>query len=337
MRSLVVAIGPSKDAPWWWEEIKKDRGLCAIDHTRIDFRGKKGRQITSLELPLFLVKVLGLLLKTRRKYDYIFTFEADLVGLGIALWQSLLFMKRPRHVILHFIMREKTDRVASRLKYALMTFIFGSVYRVICSSQEEADYYREAFSWDSRKVRFVPLQTSSTFLQGGPGAEGDYLVAAGRTFRDYATAIAAVKGTPFRLVIVGGSGIVKQLRTDQQVEVIEEIPLQKLTEMIRNSAAVVVPLFDRKISTGQSVVLQAMAMGKLVIATRTSGTVDYVEHMVNGMLVDPGDVAGMKAAIMAASDRELRNQLGQRARSRILTHHLPHHYTAAVRQVLDQE
>jgi glycosyltransferase involved in cell wall biosynthesis len=334
MRSIVVAVGPSNELPWWWEQVKLDRELCDVDFMRINFRGKRGRQISALELPFFLIKVLRLLFALRRKYDYVYTFEADLPGMGIAFWQSLLLIRRPRHVILQFIMREKTERLSSRLKYAFLKFTFGSVYRVICSSRVEADYYRQAFGWDSEKVRFVPIQTSGTFLTSGSGVDGDYLIAAGRTFRDYRTAIAAVKGTPFRLVIVGASGIASEIGADSQVEVIEEIPMQKLTDMIRDSAGVVVPLHDRKISTGQSVVLQGMAMGKLVIATRTAGTVDYIEHMVNGLLVDPGDVAGMRAAIMAAADEKLRRELGQRARHLMATQHLPHHFTAALRKVL---
>ena len=36
-------------------------------------------------------------------------------------------------------------------------------------------------------------------------------MAAGRVFRDYPTAIQAVKGTPLKLVIVGGAGVTRQL------------------------------------------------------------------------------------------------------------------------------
>jgi glycosyltransferase involved in cell wall biosynthesis len=331
----VAAVTPATEPPWWWEDIRLDRGLCPLDHVRLRFRGKKGKQITTLELPFFLLKLLRELFTMRRKYDYVFTVECDFVGLGIAFWQSLLFMKKPRHVILQFIMREKTTSLPSRVKYALMTFMFRSVHRVICSSRDETEYYRTVFGWAPGKARFVPILTSPRFLAvGEPVPTENFLLAAGRVFRDYATAIAAVRGTPFRLVIVGAQGVTRSVQGDEQVEVLEEIPLEQFNDLTRRCAAVIVPLVDTKISTGQTVVIQAMAMGKLVIATRTAGTVDYVDHMVNGVLVAPGDVEGMRAAMLSAADQRLRITLGQRAREAVAKRCLPHHYTEAVRAVL---
>ncbi len=78
-------------------------------------------------MSFYLLKLLKELVALRRKYDYIYTTECDLNGLGIALWQSLFLMRRPRHVILQFIMREKTRSFGSRLKCALMTFMFRFV------------------------------------------------------------------------------------------------------------------------------------------------------------------------------------------------------------------
>ena len=135
MRSAFTHITPSDQLPWWWDDIRLDRQLCRLDYIQLKFRGKKSKQITTADLPFFLLTLLRELLVMRRKYDYVFTVECDFAGFGVALLQSLLFMKRPRHVILQFIMREKTTRLSSRLKYALMRFMFRSVHRVICSSR----------------------------------------------------------------------------------------------------------------------------------------------------------------------------------------------------------
>ena len=109
------------------------------------------------------------------------------------------------------------------------------------------------------------------------------------------------KGTPFKLIIVGGAGVRREFAGDDQVQVLEEIPNDEFMAVVRRAAAVVVPLMDRRISAGQTVVLQAMAMGKLVIATNTAGTEDYIDHMVDGVLVPPGDVEEMRRAIGAAA------------------------------------
>ena len=38
-------------------------------------------------------------------------------------------------------------------------------------------------------------------------------------------------------------------------------------------------------------------MGKPVVATRATGTVDYIRDGANGLLVEPGDPAGLAAAV----------------------------------------
>jgi glycosyltransferase involved in cell wall biosynthesis len=335
MRSAVIHITPSEQFPWWWDEIRRDSQLCELDYVFLRFRGKRGKQITALELPLFMLKALKELLWMRRKYEYVYTVECDFIGLAIAFWQSVLAIKRPRHVILQFIMREKTSRLASRLKYALMTFMFRSLHRAVCSSRIEADYYTEAFGWSADTAQFVPLLTSPGCLEPpNPDIDEGYLVAAGRVFRDYRTAIEAVRGTPFKLIIIGGAGITGEINGDDQVEVLEEIPQEHFMRIVRRASAVIVPLVDTKISTGQTVLLQAMAMGKLVIATRTAGTEDYVNHMIDGVLVEPGNIEDMRRAMCAAASRDFRRELGTRAHNRIAKSHMPHHYAAAIRRAV---
>ena len=58
----------------------------------------------------------------------------------------------------------------------------------------------------------------------------------------------------------------------------------------------VVPLLWPRRTTGQLTILDAMAAARAVIATRASGTEDYVTPET-GTLVAPGDAAGLRLAI----------------------------------------
>ena len=69
-------------------------------------------------------------------------------------------------------------------------------------------------------------------------------------------------------------------------------------------------------------VVEALAVGTPVIATRTGGVAEVVEDGVNGLIVEPGDVAALTAAIElfftdpASSPRRLRDDavgVGRRA------------------------
>jgi glycosyltransferase involved in cell wall biosynthesis len=78
------------------------------------------------------------------------------------------------------------------------------------------------------------------------------------------------------------------------------------------SDAVVVPSVCRE--AFGLVALEALAAGRPVIASSTGGLVEIVnEH--NGILVPPGDEAGLEAAMRALSgDLALRRRLGRAAR-----------------------
>jgi glycosyltransferase involved in cell wall biosynthesis len=336
MRSVVLrAFGQDTGLPWWWEQVRADKGLCDLEVRHVSFRNKRSsKEIGALELPLFLLSMLPVYLELRRKYDYVFTFECSLTSFAISFWQTLLFGRKPKHVILQFIMREKTAALGSRLKYALMKFLFSSVHLAVCSARAEVAYYREAFGWPARKLAYVPYHASAATVPPASG-DGGYLFAAGRTFRDFPTMIAAVRSSSHRTVIVASKSVAKVPPDAKHIELHEDIPLAEFTRLLEGASVVVVPLQDRRISTGQIVILHAMALAKPIIVTRTSGSVDYISDGENGLLVDPSNPAVLREAIdRVMADAVLRRRLGDAARKTVLQKHLPHHYTQMVRLTL---
>jgi glycosyltransferase involved in cell wall biosynthesis len=335
IRSVVATLGPPHDKPWWWQPATPSLRGCALDYERLSFRGKYSQDVRTRELPALMLKVLRSLLRWRRAgHSHVFTFECDLVGFSIAFWQSLTGMRRPRHVIVQFIMREREPSLRSRAKYALMRFLFRSVHRVVVSSLGEVAYYTRAFRWPASKAVYVPVHTSPDLLERAPLEEESFYIAAGRSFRDYDTLVRAIEGTQLEVVIVGGRGIAERYAAVPGVRTLENIPPSELETLYRRARAVIVPLEDRAISTGQSVVLQAMALGKAVVATRTTGTVDYIEHMKDGLLVAPADAAALREALLVLHDPALRRLLGAGARARVAAAHLPPHYVAGIRRAL---
>jgi len=68
-----------------------------------------------------------------------------------------------------------------------------------------------------------------------------------------------------------------------------------------------------------NVIAEAMACGAAVVATRFSGIPELVEHEENGLLVEPGDVEGMRDAVARLlADGDLRSRLRHRARERVV-------------------
>ncbi|MFI5208194.1 MAG: glycosyltransferase, partial [Gemmatimonadales bacterium] len=64
--------------------------------------------------------------------------------------------------------------------------------------------------------------------------------------------------------------------------------------------------------------LEAMALGKAVVATAAGGNTDVVEHGVHGLLVRPRDPKALGAALQRMLDEPiLRDRLGASARLRV--------------------
>lgn len=72
------------------------------------------------------------------------------------------------------------------------------------------------------------------------------------------------------------------------------------------------------------VIIEAMALGKAVIATRLDGPTEIITDSVDGLLVTPGDVPELVAAVRRLlDDPQLRAVLGQAARERAQSYAVP--------------
>ena len=75
-------------------------------------------------------------------------------------------------------------------------------------------------------------------------------------------------------------------------------------------------------STGQVVILEAMALGKPVIATETVGTPDYIENGITGILVPPWDQGALRKAICNLIRRpSLEEDLGRNGLEKVRRDH----------------
>ena len=67
------------------------------------------------------------------------------------------------------------------------------------------------------------------------------------------------------------------------------------------------------------VVLEAMACGKPLITTRIGGIPTAVKNYVNGILISPGDLMGLKKSILEVLNQpELARKLAKNARKSVL-------------------
>lgn len=165
---------------------------------------------------------------------------------------------------------------------------------------------------------FAPLPADG--VDGGtPTGDDGYVFAGGGTGRDFRTLIAAVRDSdmPLRIVTFDASTLDWKGPLPSNVRVEWAMPLQEFVDRVARARLVVVPLRDGRSDFGQTMLVQALALGKPVVATRARGVVDYVEDGREGLLVEAGDVQDMRDALTRLyEDGRLREACGRNALER---------------------
>jgi glycosyltransferase involved in cell wall biosynthesis len=91
------------------------------------------------------------------------------------------------------------------------------------------------------------------------------------------------------------------------------VPHEELGALYDRAAVVVLPSYSEGLPLA---VIEAMAHGKPVVATRVGGIPDLVEDGVTGLLVEPRDAGGLRAALeRLLADPALRVRMGEAGRS----------------------
>jgi len=170
--------------------------------------------------------------------------------------------------------------------------------------------------WRGRPVRVLPNAVSV----GDVGEAGDYFVYAGRLSREKGvqTAVAAAAQAGVELVVAGDGPLGERLRATAPANVrfTGRLPGEQVDELVRHALAVVVP--SEWFENAPLAVLEAMAVGRPVIAARIGGIPELVRDGVDGILIEPGDVGGFAQALRRLhADRSTADSMGAAARQRV--------------------
>ena len=131
---------------------------------------------------------------------------------------------------------------------------------------------------------------------------------------------AALRGLPgIRLALVGDGPSTPAVR-----RALAGMPVTWLGRLGGAELAAAYASFDVFVHTGTEetfgqTLQEAFASGLPVVAPRSGGPIDLVEHGVNGFLFEPSDDAGLRAAVTLLSrDRGLRLRMGEAGRRSVL-------------------
>ena len=205
-------------------------------------------------------------------------------------------------------------RVYHGVRGWLASFGLSSVDAFIVHSQAEIATYSTWIGLPKSRFRFVPLSVAQPAFKLSIKQEPPFILAMGTANRDYGVLLNAIRNLPYQLRIVCGPHAIEGLEIPPNVEVRSGLSTEQCGKLCGQARLVVVPLTSGATASGQVTILEAMMLGKPVIATRSTGTVDYIEHGRTGVLVEPGDPAALRDAIDDLwLDDEKRHSIGAAA------------------------
>jgi glycosyltransferase involved in cell wall biosynthesis len=198
-----------------------------------------------------------------------------------------------------------TDLEIARRVPWLARWILRRAGLVVAASSFLAE---QARSLGAREVTVIPSGVNLPEAVGEP-QEPPHVLYVGRLSAEKGVLelVAACEGLP--LVVVGDGPLRRQVPG-----AVGFIPPVELGQWYERAAIVAAP--SRREGYGVAV-REAMAWGRPVVASAVGGLTDAVEDGVTGLLVPPGDVAALRAAIeRLLGDPALRRRLGAAGRAR---------------------
>jgi glycosyltransferase involved in cell wall biosynthesis len=109
----------------------------------------------------------------------------------------------------------------------------------------------------------------------------------------------------------------------------------EMRELYRSAALVVLAIHPTTRACGMNVILEAWAMGRPVIASRTEGLVSYIEDRQTGYFVKPGDADELREAIqILLRDKDEAARIGRNGQNKVRIDFAIERYIDAVKATM---
>lgn len=291
--------------------------------------------------PAYWQAGLRALRKTRQTpYDLVIAWEGK-NGFPYAVLRSLLGQKSPPLIILAFNIRGVISHFLGLVRFGLR-----SVSRIVVFTPAEVEQYQRLLSLAPETISYCPhgwydamrwydpekMQKSEALARAGK-----FILASGRSYRDYDTLARAVEGTEVSVMVSGRPFNLAGVDLPTNMETTGWLTNQELQHYMYEAYFYVVPLQPITHAGGDSSLLQAMSFGKAVVATRAPSTEAYIQHGETGLLVEPHDDEGMRQAILHLwRNPDEARRMGQAARRRFEENHTIDHLARRVYSIAQQ-
>ncbi len=164
-----------------------------------------------------------------------------------------------------------------------------------------------------------------------------YIFSGGTAHRDWVTFCKALDGLDLPAKVVTNSSLLSLYGSlPSNIEEIGLLSPNAARQVMHLSSMVCLSFQDTLLPSGPLVLLDAMAAGKAIIATRCNGTRDYITSGYNGLLYPPQDYVTLRNEAKDLHENpHLRQMYGENARQTIIDEHMPKHFYDSLLTILN--
>lgn len=245
--------------------------------------------------------------------DSIIYSTGETWGIPMAVAGALLRRRHFRHVIY-------VHRVFSStwLRFYRATRRWLAVDGWICITRQQARLLSVALEQKSTPIAVISQGVDTCFFDPERTTvtqELPYILSVGAEMRNYDLLFDAVRRLDIDVVVkassawmVGGRSQLAPIPPNVRV-ITERLSYVELRDLYAGAALVVVPLYDTPQAAGITTILEAMAMNKAVIATRSAGLPDVLVNGQTGVVTEHMEDALVHSIVGLLTARERRDTL----------------------------
>ncbi|MBW4641758.1 MAG: glycosyltransferase family 4 protein [Goleter apudmare HA4340-LM2] len=228
--------------------------------------------------------------------------------------QQILCLKQ-RKPIISWLFNVGTCSLGLRQRMAQLSL--RHIDRFVVHTRRECEIYSHWLKLPIERFEFVPYQAPNIKIEYEENTDKPFVTSLGSAHRDFPNFFKAVEKLKLPTVLAAGPTALESIEVPPLVQTPFGISRQDCFRLAQQGRIVVVPLKpkDDITAAGQVTIVEAMRMGRPVIATRCNGAEDYIIHGETGLLVEPNSWKSMAEAIeLLWYDDALRQRLGQAAK-----------------------
>jgi hypothetical protein len=256
--------------------------------------------------------------------DWLPPYISEFVHLGRRRYQldafDVLFTWELRNTLATIVLRRMTGQHSARLislnpalkgwslrALPLLRPLLRDADCFVLFSRDEQETQRRQMRLGHERFVFVPrfaeAKADTVSRRDGDCSTDRFVLALGHSNRDFPTLWDALRGTELRTVMYRNAWM-RGRELPNITAITPILPAADEDRLVSSATLLVIPLKPASFSAGLTVLLRAMAHGKAVVVSDTTGIRDYVSDGLTGVLVPPGDPDAMLRLWRDPAERE---------------------------------